>query len=656
MENNEKKINNFEQKVISLSPEQNDLSQSTNLFSECVFCLKKLASTLATPTKSSSSSTSTSNAITNEQEKKDIVVIGRINSIVATESSKCLSLHLCGHAAHYTCLTRFLKQESQNIYLQQSFCIAQNGEFLCPLCRRFCNTTLPLSLDLLPNKLAENNESFSDWINRMKNIKISNENNIDEIDEIQTIWEPLLLSTHRVEVIGEAIDQQQLFWTIADLFFGTLCRTEMSFRFSNRQTEGSESLSQFAKDCLENTLKRIYLVAVKSPRKEVLKEYATVWKSIFTPYDEKKENLDFDAKSCMLWCTNLMSNELNGFSINANMSTFFIVSILKLKLSSFTPELSFHLRTLFAITVWQSNLICKTQLKNDGVDEYSLFKSLCLPFLRRCVLFVSVCLKNQSCPNIFDDFANLCNYLEIPLIEEEDISSTTSLFDKLNTFYSDSNNIWNNLMRKWANIVNNALTTCYPYLSEDEKTLIEQSFVYTNKWERKNLSQNAYFYVTTRGNDEESFEVRVLCLSNNLRSQSSLIKSDPSLMVLPKTYDELFFSYRSKPCATCKKNHDKCVLCLVCGTVLGANCWTDHSEKCTIAIFIILNTTTTLFHREHRLSVWRSFFVDSHGEEDLDLKRGRPLYLNNKTYQYIQHLWRTNEFDSTSEFLHPTFL
>lgn len=51
------------------------------------------------------------------------------------------------------------------------------------------------------------------------------------------------------------------------------------------------------------------------------------------------------------------------------------------------------------------------------------------------------------------------------------------------------------------------------------------------------------------------------------------------------------------------------------------------------------------------MSMSMSPYLDSHGEEDVNLKRGRPLYLSILRYGEIQRLWAASAFDYDSRCL-----
>lgn len=51
----------------------------------------------------------------------------------------------------------------------------------------------------------------------------------------------------------------------------------------------------------------------------------------------------------------------------------------------------------------------------------------------------------------------------------------------------------------------------------------------------------------------------------------------------------------------------------------------------------------TLLVRGAYSCYFASPYVDAHGEEDVGLKRGRPLWLSQTRYQALQEMWATNE-------------
>lgn len=121
------------------------------------------------------------------------------------------------------------------------------------------------------------------------------------------------------------------------------------------------------------------------------------------------------------------------------------------------------------------------------------------------------------------------------------------------------------------------------------------------------------------------------------------------LIDLPRSYVELYSGVKTHPAVLNHPEYDPAV-CLVCGAVVlvghraeGRNCGecTFHARQCGggIGVFFIVQKCTTLLVRDSRSVYHPSLYLDQHGEEDTGLRRGRPLYLNDKRYTRLQHLY-----------------
>jgi hypothetical protein len=56
-------------------------------------------------------------------------------------------------------------------------------------------------------------------------------------------------------------------------------------------------------------------------------------------------------------------------------------------------------------------------------------------------------------------------------------------------------------------------------------------------------------------------------------------------------------------------------------------------------VFVLLKASTTLLCVGRRHSFWGGLYLDSYGEEDRGLTRGRPLLLNQQRLQALHSLW-----------------
>ena len=83
------------------------------------------------------------------------------------------------------------------------------------------------------------------------------------------------------------------------------------------------------------------------------------------------------------------------------------------------------------------------------------------------------------------------------------------------------------------------------------------------------------------------------------------------------------------------------------------NVFVTHAETCG-GIFLVMRLSTILLFRGRRISVWNSIYLDEHGEEDLELKRGKALYLNQSRLEQLLKLFITQNMDHDTRILSKT--
>lgn len=148
----------------------------------------------------------------------------------------------------------------------------------------------------------------------------------------------------------------------------------------------------------------------------------------------------------------------------------------------------------------------------------------------------------------------------------------------------------------------------------------------------------------------------------NVDHSKSLLFRDPHwalprLLELPENYNTIFQYYHRKSCIVCTKVPKDPTLCLICGTFLclkGLCCKQQnycecvlHSQNCGAGtgIFLLINASVIIIIRGHRFCLWGSVYLDAHGEEDRDLRRGKPLYLCEERYKVLEQQWVSHTFD-----------
>lgn len=137
------------------------------------------------------------------------------------------------------------------------------------------------------------------------------------------------------------------------------------------------------------------------------------------------------------------------------------------------------------------------------------------------------------------------------------------------------------------------------------------------------------------------------------------------LLQLPASFQAWYLSMGSQRCSACSQPPAEPALCMRCGAVVccgGRRCHGPgqqgmaftHSLACGggTCVFLLLKMTRLLVLRKNRATFLASPYVDSHGEEDLRLQRGKPLSLHTERLRRLWQLWRSAAFDFDSTVLH----
>ncbi|KAL4222682.1 E3 ubiquitin-protein ligase ubr3 [Mactra antiquata] len=151
-------------------------------------------------------------------------------------------------------------------------------------------------------------------------------------------------------------------------------------------------------------------------------------------------------------------------------------------------------------------------------------------------------------------------------------------------------------------------------------------------------------------NDDHAADGKSLLTVNTQWFTSKLIQ-------LPDQYYKIFQAYRKKTCPVCSNIPKDPCICLVCGVFLcfrESCCRQQHLFECVqhsiecgagTGIFLLVNSSIIVVIRGPRAAIWGSVYLDEHGEEDRDLKRGKPLYLSNDRYALLESQWISHSFD-----------
>jgi len=70
--------------------------------------------------------------------------------------------------------------------------------------------------------------------------------------------------------------------------------------------------------------------------------------------------------------------------------------------------------------------------------------------------------------------------------------------------------------------------------------------------------------------------------------------------------------------------------------------------------FLLIKKTVILLQRAARQATWPSPYLDAFGEEDTEMHRGKPLYLNEERYAALNHMVASHGLDRSSKVLRQT--
>lgn len=158
------------------------------------------------------------------------------------------------------------------------------------------------------------------------------------------------------------------------------------------------------------------------------------------------------------------------------------------------------------------------------------------------------------------------------------------------------------------------------------------------------------------------------CKQNEVFSPQHVLHVTPAvpfkLMHLPHIYQDLLQRYIKQKCVGCKTLLDDPALCLLCGRVCSLNwksccresgCQT-HAMACGAGtgVFLLIKRTTILLQRCARQAPWPSPYLDAFGEEDIQIQRGKPLYLNEERYAALAYMVASHGLDRSSKVLGQT--
>ncbi|CDY48099.1 BnaC02g03560D [Brassica napus] len=607
-------------------------------------------------------------------------------------------LSSCGHAVHQSCLERYLnslkeRSDRRNVFEGAHIVDLVQGEFLCPACRRLANSVLPAcpgdlcsvsklqeSLHAKLGRLDEHIPSF--WLSEALCLLQSAANVIEDGDSLKAVslqgdeprrkdlqsvsnklwnfyfskrqekppgsswlpqsiimWDTLKYSLISMEIVTRCAKNTMLpvygidslyeeFKTSKGIALSLLLRVVQSTRTKNalhvrQRFVGMKHLAESICSGISSTSSSSIFGSEGA---------AGSWKNINLLWSRASDPvLAHDPFSSLMWALFCLPSPFITCeeSLLSIVHIFYSVSVIQTVITycagrlCYTSELDFKENLLSDISIalresggWEyfrsNNMELSCDIK-ETIRKYSL------PFLRRCALLWRLL---KTAPGKFHEEVHM---FDVP---------------------SDSNSDYMDFMYSPQSELNHVSELEKMFKIPPIDTVINDELLRSSSqtWLR-------HFQMEYRVNRVKG----PLCITPVVTFQ---------LMKLPNLYQDLLQRYIKKPCRNCTKVIEEPALCLLCGRLCSpiwrpccreSGCQT-HAVTCGAGtgVYLLIRRTTILLQRFARQSPWPSPYLDTFGEEDIEMARGKPLYLNEERYAALTYMVGSHGLDHSSKVLNQT--
>ncbi|KAI3926419.1 hypothetical protein MKX01_032607 [Papaver californicum] len=628
----------------------------------------------------------------------------------------------CGHAVHHECRSRYLsslrERYIRRIIFEGGHVVdPDQGEFLCPLCRRLANSVLPAVSNNFSNLRKETSATSSGAGPIVGSLTTSGTNafrlslsltllqstsknigesrmhitTLDPNRKMQLTLEPILNilcrmyypDKHEQFLASGRVSHSMVLW---DTFKYSLISTEIAARGvrsnmcsgSKTSTSGLEMLYRELESS-SGFILSLLLQVVQNTRNENLLQVLLRYRAI---------NL-FTASVCSGVS---LDNEISPATVNGIGD---ISSVLKhVDKGAVYPDTQFWGRAadpVLSRDPFSSLMWILFSLPSPFLSSEDCF--LCLVHLFYAVSVIQVlvtyigkhqtviaelglsdCLISDLCKNVGGTFAKYyfaSNYMDAASGQPKDMirrmsypylrrcallwkllkSSTPEPFsDRSHERNRVSSNLNDNALDSWLNDLPIELKEV------EELELMFQIPDLDVVFKDKTLRTLGLKWVNHFSREFDS------------RNFARVFHSTPAvpfrLMRLPRLYQDLLEKYIKLKCPECEAAQEEPALCLLCGRICSPT-WKpccresgcqSHAMTCGagIGVYLLIRRTTILLQRSARQAPWPSPYLDAFGEEDIEMHRGKPLYLNEERYATLTNMVASHGLDRSSDVLRQT--
>ncbi|KAK7077958.1 E3 ubiquitin-protein ligase ubr3 [Halocaridina rubra] len=573
-----------------------------------------------------------------------------------------VQVQTCGHHLHLDCLESYLHSLRSQQRPSNTLNVAK-GEYWCPLCRQLGNAVLPISpeigeLSSLVKPPSNCDDLVEDVDRLLRDLTLPRTFSNSLFKAMARMMEDMTVATHpKYRSVSSNPSTPSLF-----MFVSSILRTNLEVELVQRGGtlvyQAQDAKVDVKRSCL---LPLLHVLGFHSKIVTLGEDSASggfcwglhwirqTWASIsqrpvlgsegaVTPMEREVPLLLRDPVTLLLQLVLLLTSRIDQGYLRCIVSNVYRVAVVGAAVSALKSlnesqreqaTNSGPLAPLLALahnTLRDSPFFCDDQvpLPDQAHDAWNVsdvtyqIRETCLQFLRIAAL-LKAHLAQENTPLIADPIAE-CGALEQYL------------------------GVWDT-----CSVVNTAImgNMCGSYRASEVSSPVETHLGDLAGGTRVWCSEVAAF----------ASQAQVACST----LLTTVPFTQPRLLRLPQSYDAIFQYYHRRQCPQCNSvPKDPCV-CLLCGTIvcLRESCCkqqdvcecVQHAIDCGAgtAIFLVINSSTVIVIRGPRVCLWGCVHLDSFGEEDRDLKRGKPLYLSEDRYHLLEQQWLSHSFDHTNK-------
>ena len=618
------------------------------------------------------------------------------------ETKTTNDIRFCGHHVHMDCLHRYFESLCQRCESRQDFegrliINLPSGEFLCPSCRRLCNCIIPV----IPKQSIFSNFCSSKLpiINNDIDNNNINLNSNDIFNNIINNWKIPLNLLNEKSLLHEDEEENPAKYILEKNSSTTLSLPSSPVPPSNIKLISSNDIYS---DGLDMFLQRACVKAGRWIGSQISGKYIYQFYNFPKLLQERLSSLELQSRMVLYSFkdfistqqTEMQENELLlniclSYRINEEFSNDYRKFLCKTLLNSFNIN-DTNDSNIYNIDVLNKDpfsflilIVCSNAIPLDHIFIFELIRSIFLLQIIQsyCSIYKSIELDNliniiQNISLVDNNSKNQELELLIHKLSVKFLKQATLLLVLLDPRLLNDIPLGLSMDINSNQIEKDFEQLCY-LLRLPNNTLkflkSENSLKLLSKW----IKYNRINEINKKDEDIDNMEIDNDIIPSTCSSIiNTRIVYEPKpfkFIALPNLFQDIFQHVVRQYCNVCEDLTPETGICLTCGKIICAgikhltlrgivgnnqfsnslNIFVSHAENCG-GVFLVLRLCTVLLFRSRRISVWNSIYLDEHGEEDIELRRGKALYLEPSRVEQILKLVVSQTIDHETRVLAKT--